>query len=70
VIDQERLTAAFAPFGWTPSPPFWRYYHTNVWVFNLANAVVRLTAALGEAQAENERLRHVESAECIRPSPK
>lgn len=40
---EERMAAALEPFGWTCTETFWQRYHTDPWVFNLANAVERLT---------------------------
>ena len=42
---EERLAAALAPFGWTCTDAFWQRYYSDAWVFNLANAVERLSAA-------------------------
>lgn len=44
------MEEALARFGLTCGPRFWRAYHTNSWVFNLANIVKKLTE-------ENEKLR-------------
>jgi hypothetical protein len=41
--NQRRIADALKPFGWTCSPEFWRRYYSDTWVFNLVNAVVRLT---------------------------
>jgi hypothetical protein len=46
---EAEMTAALARFGWTCGPEFWQRYYSDPWVFNLANAVEKLTA-------ENERL--------------
>jgi hypothetical protein len=43
------MEEALARFGWTCSDEFWRRYHSDPWVFHLANAVERL-------HQENERL--------------
>lgn len=43
---EARMAAALRPFGWTCGPDFWARYHTDPWVFNLANAVERLTEQL------------------------
>lgn len=43
---QERMEAALRPFGWTMGGEFWRRYYTDPWVFNLANAVQRLSEQL------------------------
>jgi hypothetical protein len=40
--ETERLTAALKSFGWDCTPDFWRRYHTDAWVYNLANAVALL----------------------------
>lgn len=42
------MAAALAPFGWTCEPVFWQRYYTDPWVFNLANAVERLTAQVAD----------------------
>lgn len=42
--DEQRLAKALARFGWTCSDEFWNRYYSDPWVFNLANAVERLTA--------------------------
>ena len=55
--DETRLEDALRPFGWTCSDDFWRRYYTDPWVFNLANAVERLTIRLATAEAELERVR-------------
>lgn len=41
--DQDGMEAALKPFGWTMGDEFWRRYYSDPWVFNLANAVERLT---------------------------
>ena len=43
------VTEALKAFGWTCGPEFEKRYRTDPWVFNLANAVQRLTE-------ENRRL--------------
>lgn len=55
--NEESLTAALKRFGWEGGPEFFRRYYSDPWVFNLANAVERLTeeraeliAALNSAQ--------------------
>lgn len=45
---EQRLADALRPFGWTCGPDFWERYYSDPWVFNLANAVERLTARLQE----------------------
>jgi hypothetical protein len=40
---EAKMAAALQPFGWTCGPEFWRRYYTDTWVFNLANAVERLS---------------------------
>jgi hypothetical protein len=40
---EERMAAALAPFGWTCTEDFWQRYYSDPWVFNLANAVERLS---------------------------
>lgn len=47
--DTVTLTEALQAFGWTCGPEFEKRYLTDPWVFNLANAVQRLTE-------ENRRL--------------
>lgn len=47
--SQERMEAALRPFGWTCTADFWERYHSDPWVFNLANAVERLTYAAEDA---------------------
>lgn len=42
---EERIAAALAPFGWTCTNEFWKRYYSDPWVFNLANAVERLSRA-------------------------
>jgi hypothetical protein len=49
-ITVEPLADALARFGWTTNDEFWHRYNTDVWIFNLANAVKKLTE-------ENDRLR-------------
>jgi len=45
--DGERhLADALSAFGWTCGPDFWKRYYADPWVFNLANAVERLTDQL------------------------
>ena len=51
--DEQTMAAALAPFGWTCSPDFWDRYYTDPWVFNLANAVERLTERVQQLQAEH-----------------
>lgn len=41
---ERRMAAALQPFGWTVGPEFWKRYHSDPWVFNLANAIERLAA--------------------------
>lgn len=53
---QERLAAALKPFGWTCGEDFWWRYHTDPWVFNLANAVERLTETLANEQRRYHEL--------------
>lgn len=43
VAGETKLSAALKPFGWTCSRDFWERYYSDPWVFNLANAVERLT---------------------------
>ena len=46
----EALSKALAPFGWKVTEQFASEYHQNVYVYNLANALVAATA-------ENNRLK-------------
>jgi hypothetical protein len=48
--DEQRLADALAPFGWTCTEDFWQRYYSDPWVFNLANAVERLTSRDRAAQ--------------------
>jgi hypothetical protein len=50
--DEARMEAALKPFGWTCGPDFWRRYHTDAWVFNLANAVERLSSEVDRLEAQ------------------
>lgn len=43
VSDEASLIAALKRFGWEGGPEFFRRYYSDPWVFNLANAVERLT---------------------------
>lgn len=43
--EERRIAAALKPFGWTCTDDFWRRYYTDTWIFNLANAVERLSRA-------------------------
>jgi hypothetical protein len=52
--SEQAIKAALAPFGWTCGPDFWKRYHTDPWVFNLANAVERLTAQLASPEEEED----------------
>lgn len=52
------MADALRPFGWTMGEDFWRRYHSDAWVFNLANAVERLTAQLDEAQLRSIEARN------------
>lgn len=40
--EREAMEAALRPFGWVVGPEFWERYHSDPWVFNLANAVQTL----------------------------
>jgi hypothetical protein len=55
---EERMTAALRPFGWTCGSEFWRRYRSDPWVFNLANAVEKLSVALEEAQLRSIEARN------------
>lgn len=51
----EQLRSALQRFGWTMGPEFERRYIEDPWVFNLANAVEKLSVAydsLREAASE------------------
>jgi len=48
--DEDTMAAALSPFGWTCGPEFWQRYHTDPWVFHLANAVEKLTERLAAEQ--------------------
>ena len=48
--DRDTMTAALKPFGWTCGPEFWQRYHTDPWVFHLANVVEKLTERLAAAE--------------------
>ena len=37
------MQEALRPFGWECDSEFWGRYHSDPWVFNLANAVERVT---------------------------
>lgn len=50
----DRLAAALKPFGWTCTEDFWRRYYSDPWVFNLANAVERLTDEVARLTALND----------------
>lgn len=56
VAGETKLAAALAPFGWTCSKEFWQRYYTDPWVFNLANAVERLTDAVARLTAQIDGL--------------
>lgn len=43
---EQKIADALKPFGWTCEPDFWKQYYRDAWVFNLANAVERLTDEL------------------------
>jgi len=55
---EEKMTAALRRFGWTCGPEFWQRYYSDPWVFNLANAVERLTDQLEEAQLRSIEARN------------
>lgn len=53
--SEAQLAAALRPFGWTCGPEFWKRYYTDPWVFNLANAVQRLSVVADvEASEQGE----------------
>lgn len=54
-LARAHMKAALARFGLECGPEFWKRYHTDPWVFNLANAVRKLTD-------ENTRLRARDTA--------
>lgn len=37
--DRRLVAAALASFGWDPTDEFWRRYHSDALVYNLANAL-------------------------------
>jgi hypothetical protein len=47
------MARALAPFGWVCGPEFWKRYYSDAWVFNLANAVERLSAEVDRLNAES-----------------
>lgn len=51
---EQKMAAALKPFGWTCGPEFWDRYYTDPWVFNLANAVQRLTEEVDRLCADVE----------------
>lgn len=51
---EEKITAALKPFGWECGPDFWKRYHSDPLVFNLANAVERLYVLLVDAEKRSE----------------
>jgi hypothetical protein len=53
--SEETMAAALRPFGWECGPEFFRRYYTDPWVFNLANAVERLTERVHYLEAERVR---------------
>jgi hypothetical protein len=50
--EQEQMEAALRPFGWEMGDEFWRRYHTDPWVFSLANAVTHLHRRVERLQAQ------------------
>jgi hypothetical protein len=52
------MEAALKPFGWTCGQDFWQRYYTDPWVFNLANAVERLTALLSGTPTPTPESKH------------
>lgn len=46
MADERTLAEALAAFGWTCGPEFWERYYTDPWVFNLVNAVEKLSTEL------------------------
>lgn len=56
--NEDRLEAALKPFGWACGPEFWKRYYTDPWVFNLANAVARLSEQLDNAQLRSIEARN------------
>ena len=46
--DDAPLVKALKRFGWKCGPEFEKRYYSDPWVFNLANAVERLTSENGE----------------------
>ena len=52
------MEAALRPFGWTCGPDFWRRYHSDPWVFHLANAVEQLSSLLPQQPGTYRLTRH------------
>lgn len=50
MTDEASMAAALKPFGWTCTADFWQRYYSDPWVFNLANAVERLTEQISDLQ--------------------
>lgn len=50
----DKLTAALKAFGWEVGPAFAERYYSDPWVFNLANAVERLTSEVERTRAQAE----------------
>jgi hypothetical protein len=46
------MEAALKRFGWECGSEFWHRYHTDPWVFNLANAVEMLTESIAATAEE------------------
>ena len=57
-MSEETMQAALKRFGWECGPEFWWRYHSDPWVFNLANAVERLTAELDDTQLRSIEARN------------
>ncbi len=54
--NETTMAAALRPFGWACTDDFWRRYYQDAWVFNLANAVERLTAEVERLQAKPAKI--------------
>lgn len=50
MMSEASVAEALRPFGWTCTEEFWQRYHSDPWVFNLANAVERQAAELRGAR--------------------
>ena len=57
LTEESTLVAALKQFGWEGGPEFFRRYYSDPWVFNLANAVERLTAEVARLRGVVNRVR-------------